>query len=171
MAIKRKFPIRVATVYCNGGCRAKRDEGGMLCKYGCVACEACVNACRFDAIHINEYGVAETDEEKCIGCGACMRVCPKELIRIRIQDNSILPLCSNKDKGFDPKTKTGARTQCDVSCIACGLCVKSCPANAITLVEQHAVINENTCLNCGMCATVCPRHVIVDRRGIVANCR
>ena len=22
MAIKRKFPIRVATVYCNGGCRA-----------------------------------------------------------------------------------------------------------------------------------------------------
>lgn len=171
MAIKRKFPIRVATVYCNGGCRAKRDERGMLCKYGCVACEACVNACRFDAIHINEYGVAETDEEKCIGCGACMRDCPKKLIRIRIQDNSILPLCSNKDKGFDPQTKTGARTQCDVSCIACGLCVKSCPANAITLVEQHAVINENTCLNCGMCATVCPRHVIVDRRGIVANCR
>lgn len=171
MAIKRKFPIRVATVYCNGGCRAKRDERGMLCKYGCVACEACVNVCRFDAIHINEYGVAETDEEKCIGCGACMRACPKKLIRIRIQDNSILPLCSNKDKGFDPQTKTGARTQCDVSCIACGLCVKSCPANAITLVEQHAVINENTCLNCGMCATVCPRHVIVDRRGIVANCR
>lgn len=171
MAIKRKFPIRVATVYCNGGCRAKRDERGMLCKYGCVACEACVNACRFDAIHINEYGVAETDEEKCIGCGACMRACPKKLIRIRIQDNSILPLCSNKDKGFDPQTKTGARTQCDVSCIACGLCVKSCPANAITLAEQHAVINENTCLNCGMCATVCPRHVIVDRRGIVANCR
>ena len=171
MAIKRKFPIRVATVYCNGGCRAKRDERGMLCKYGCVACEACVNACRFDAIHINEYGVAETDEEKCIGCGACMRACPKKLIRIRIQDNSILPLCSNKDKGFYPQTKTGARTQCDVSCIACGLCVKSCPANAITLVEQHAVINENTCLNCGMCATVCPRHVIVDRRGIVANCR
>lgn len=171
MAIKRKFPIRVATVYCNGGCRAKRDERGMLCKYGCVACEACVNACRFDAIHINEYGVAETDEEKCIGCGACMRACPKKLIRIRIQDNSILPLCSNKDKGFDPQTKTGARTQCDVSCIACGLCVRSCPANAITLVEQHAVINENTCLNCGMCATVCPRHVIVDRRGIVANCR
>ena len=100
-----------------------------------------------------------------------MRACPKKLIRIRIQDNSILPLCSNKDKGFDPKTKTGARTQCDVSCIAGGLYVKSCPANAITLVEQHAVINENTCLNCGMCATVCPRHVIVDRRGIVANCR
>ena len=58
-----------------------------------------------------------------------------------------------------------------MSCIACGLCVRSCPANAIQIQEQHAVIDQNTCLNCGMCATVCPRHVIVDRRGIVANCR
>ena len=28
MAIKRKFPPRVATVYCSGGCRAKKDENG-----------------------------------------------------------------------------------------------------------------------------------------------
>ena len=65
MAIKRRFPVRVATVYCNGGCRAKRDEKGiMLCRYGCVACGACMNACKFGAICMNEYGVAEVDEEK-----------------------------------------------------------------------------------------------------------
>ena len=28
MAIKRKFPPRVATVYCSGGCRAKKDKDG-----------------------------------------------------------------------------------------------------------------------------------------------
>ena len=28
MAIKRKFPPRVATVYCSGGCRAKKGEDG-----------------------------------------------------------------------------------------------------------------------------------------------
>lgn len=28
MAIKRKFPPRVAKVYCSGGCRAKKDEDG-----------------------------------------------------------------------------------------------------------------------------------------------
>lgn len=171
MAIKRKFPIRVATVYCSGGCRAKKGEKGMLCKYGCVGCGACMEACKFDAIHMNEFGVPEVDEEKCIACGACMRKCPKHLIRIRLQDNSIVPLCSNEDKGFDPATKSGARTMCDVSCIACGMCVKSCPANAIRLENLHAVIDENICLNCGMCATVCPRHVIVDRRGIVAKIR
>ena len=70
MAIKWKFPARTATVHCSGGCRAKRDEnGGLLCAYGCVACGACVEACRFGAVQINDLGCAEVDEEKCIGCG------------------------------------------------------------------------------------------------------
>ena len=77
MAIKRKFPARTATVHCSGGCRAKRDEnGGLLCAYGCVACGACVEACRFGAVQINDLGCAEVDEEKCIGCGACENLCP-----------------------------------------------------------------------------------------------
>ena len=59
MAIKWKFPARTATVHCSGGCRAKRDEnGGLLCAYGCVACGACVEACRFGAVQINDLGCA-----------------------------------------------------------------------------------------------------------------
>ena len=69
MAIKRKFPAKTATVHCSGGCRAKRDEsGGLLCAYGCVACGACVEACRF-ALCRSMTCCAEVDEEKCIGCG------------------------------------------------------------------------------------------------------
>ena len=30
-----------------------------------------VEKCKFGAVSLNEYGVAEIDEEKCIGCGAC----------------------------------------------------------------------------------------------------
>lgn len=46
-----QIPAPRATVYCSGGCRAKKDEdGALLCAYGCIGCEACVNACRFDAI-------------------------------------------------------------------------------------------------------------------------
>ena len=75
MAIKRKFPAKTATVHCSGGCRAKRDEnGGPLCDYGCVACGACVEACRFGAVQINDLGCAEVNEEKCIGCGTCATV-------------------------------------------------------------------------------------------------
>lgn len=187
MAVKRRFPVRVATVYCNGGCRAKRKMefqanscaeaqelcvGGPLeCTYGCLGCGTCAQTCRFDAIQINLNGVAEVDEGKCIGCGACVRKCPRDIIRIRLQGAWMVPLCSNRDKGFDPKTKSGARTVCDVSCIGCGLCVKNCPADAIQIVDFHAVVDEAKCLSCGACATVCPRHVIVDKQGIITQAR
>ena len=66
MAIKKRFPYKAAFVACNGGCRATAD-----CQYGCVGCELCVNACKFEAIALNDYGVAEVNEDKCIACGAC----------------------------------------------------------------------------------------------------
>ena len=187
MPVKKRFPPRVATVYCNGGCRAVKkvdyeaedcvvaaslcDGGPLACAWGCLGCGSCAAACRFQAIHINEHGVAEVDEEKCIGCGACARKCPRQLIALRLQGNCIVPLCSNQERGYDPKTKTGARTVCEVSCIACGLCVKNCPADAIHLIENHAVIDEGACLACGMCSTVCPRRVIVDKRGVLTPTR
>ena len=35
MAIKRKFPPRVSTVYCSGGCRAKKEaDGGKIDQRG-----------------------------------------------------------------------------------------------------------------------------------------
>ena len=35
MAIKRKLPPRVATVYCSGGCRAKKaEDGGKIVQRG-----------------------------------------------------------------------------------------------------------------------------------------
>ena len=66
MAVKKKFPYRSAFVACNGGCHVTE---GSSCSYGCIACGKCVESCKFGAIHLNEYGVAEVDEEKCIACG------------------------------------------------------------------------------------------------------
>lgn len=77
MAVKKKFPYKAAFVACNGGCRATSGEQG--CKDGCIGCKACVSKCKFGAISLNEYGVAEVDEEKCIGCGACVKVCPQKV--------------------------------------------------------------------------------------------
>ena len=81
MAIKKRFPYRAALVACNGGCRAAGSEDGG-CKDGCIGCGACIEKCKFGAISMNEYGVAEVDEEKCIACGQCAKVCPQNLIKI-----------------------------------------------------------------------------------------
>ena len=158
MAIKKKFPYRSAVVACNGGCRANSEEP--TCTKGCIGCGECVNNCKFGAISINEYGVAEVDEEKCIACGKCVKACPQEIIHIHECANYIVVKCSNKKKGAE------AKKQCEVSCIGCGICEKTCTAGAIKVSDNCAVIDESVCLSCGMCTVKCPRHVIHDLRGI-----
>ncbi|MBE8540046.1 4Fe-4S binding protein [Geoglobus acetivorans] len=43
----------------------------------CTACGMCVEACRENAIKLEEYPVFS---EKCMGCGDCMRACPSGAI-------------------------------------------------------------------------------------------
>lgn len=52
-------------------------------------------------------------------------------------------------------------------CIACGVCVKNCPAAAIQIQDGCARIEEALCLSCGMCVVKCPRNAIFDVRGII----
>ena len=125
MAVKKKFPYRSAVVACNGGCRVTAGDNG--CKDGCIGCGACVEKCKFGAISLNEYGVAEIDEEKCIGCGSCGKVCPQKIIHVHECANWIVVKCSNKSKGAE------AKKQCEVSCIGCGICTTKCEFDAIHL--------------------------------------
>lgn len=41
-------------------------------------------------------------------------------------------------------------------CIGCGMCVGTCPVEAISMVDDKAVINEEVCIKCGACVGVCP---------------
>ena len=101
--------------------------------HGCIACGKCVESCKFGAIHLNEHGIAEVDEEKCIACGRCVRECPQHIIHLHDCANTIVVKCSNKDKGKD------ARTVCSVSCIGCGICEKTCTASAIHVEDNRCV--------------------------------
>jgi len=89
------------------------------CKFGCLGYGDCVEACKFDALHIID-DLAIVDYQKCTGCTACSKACPRNLIEMVpfAQENIITVACSSKENG-----KT-TRQMCKAGCIACGLCAK-----------------------------------------------
>ncbi len=133
---------------------AERMGGGdKACPNGCIGLGTCVAACKYDAIHI-ENGVAVVDLAKCSGCGGCAVLCPKQLISIIPVSSKYVVTCHSKEKGAI------TRKQCQAGCIACHICEKNCPANAITVTDFVATIDQSKCIGCGICAEKCPRHII-----------
>ena len=45
-------------------------------------------------------------------------------------------------------------------CVGCGICVRSCPRNAIEIVDGKAVIDHSICIRCYCCHEMCPRSAI-----------
>lgn len=47
-------------------------------------------------------------------------------------------------------------------CVACGVCMKSCPKGAIFVYRGcYAVVDASKCVGCGMCAKACPAGCIL----------
>ena len=45
-------------------------------------------------------------------------------------------------------------------CVGCGNCIEICPANAIKLEDDIAIIDTNWCIGCGVCVSRCPNDAI-----------
>ena len=92
----------------------------------CQQCHAppCREACRFDAIVLNEaLEVAVVDEEACTGCRACVGACPYGIITM------------------DPVTDKA------IKCDLCGgeepVCVAICPSNVLGALDDVEVSEYN----------------------------
>ena len=49
----------------------------------CIGCGTCERNCSFNAIRVDEDGVAQVDEIACKGCGVCAASCPVRAISFR----------------------------------------------------------------------------------------
>ena len=129
-------------------------SGEKACAYGCMGYGSCVKACQFDAIHVVD-GVAVVDKDTCKACGKCVAACPKHLIELLPVSAKHIVQCSSKDKGKD------VMKACSVGCIACHLCEKNCPSDAVHVVDNVAYIDQEKCTKCGLCAEKCPKKIIL----------
>ena len=41
-------------------------------------------------------------------------------------------------------------------CISCGACEGGCPVGAISMGDEHMMIDAGSCIDCGSCADTCP---------------
>ncbi len=133
---------------------SKAANGPLVCEHGCLGLGSCVAVCKFDAIRINERGVAEVDKDKCTNCGTCRAICPRHVIVEIPYDKTVMVNCQNPLKGAE------AMRLCERSCIGCGLCAKICPNGALRMENNLPVFDFAKCTDCGLCAKACPRSAI-----------
>ena len=45
-------------------------------------------------------------------------------------------------------------------CVSCGACAAECPVDAISMGEDHMMVDADACVDCGACEAVCPVEAI-----------
>jgi len=54
-------------------------------------------------------------------------------------------------------------------CISCGLCLKSCPQQAIHMTKAGASVNHSRCIRCWCCNEVCPSAAVRPERSLLGR--
>ncbi len=136
----------------------------------CIGCGDCLEACYYEAIILPKLTTYDINDDTCIECGRCEKVCDGNAISIAVTDYNFVSSacvgCGNcitacKENGdcitySEPNYKV--ENNCDTA--QCNQeCIMECPENAITIVNEKAVIDTEKCTLCALCLT-CPLDAI-----------
>ncbi len=131
--------------------------GAKSCSFGCLGYGSCVKVCSEGAIRIAD-GIAVVDPEKCIACGKCVKECPNHVITLVPASSKVRVRCHSAQRGKD------VMKVCQVGCIGCKKCERTCKFGAITVNDNLAQIDYDKCVGCGLCAKECPRDCIIVKK-------
>lgn len=86
-------------------------------------------------------------------------------------------LIAYRKLGYNPRIETNWYANNDINkCTTCGICVKKCPVNAISIVKESqpktciecktfAKVDMDRCIGCGVCTRFCPtKSLKIERR-------
>ncbi len=144
-----------------GSCKiaAALYSGDTGCAYGCLGLGDCVEVCTFEAMYMDEKsGLPVIIEDKCTACNACVKECPKDILELwpkGKKNKRIYVACLNEEEG------STARQECAVACSGCNKCFETCRYDAITMVNNLAVIDPEKCKLCLECVGTCDVHNII----------
>lgn len=132
--------------------------GANACNYSCLGFGDCVQACPFGAMSI-VGNLACVDVERCTGCGGCTKACPRGVLELVPKRARVCIPCNSRAKG------KAVMEVCDVGCIKCAKCVRTCPAKAISMKNGRISVDHGLCLSfgeeCNMaCVASCSRSIL-----------
>lgn len=107
-------------------------QGSKICPSGCI--DSYDIAKKVDA----RYFGRELPHKFKFGVTGCQNNC------LKAEENDV-----GIKGGMDVKYKEDA-------CISCGVCVKACRKEALSMVDGKVVLDESKCNNCGRCVKSCP---------------
>lgn len=141
----------------------------------CYSCGTCVSKCMIQQKLEPEYNprrllrmvMMEMKEEAfespttwlCSACDLCYPACPQ-----KIHISGVITAVKKIAVDSNRKTILETASVDEQTCVACGMCVESCPYKAIKLVKkkvpyrgeiQVAQVDPGLCMACGVCSAVC----------------
>ncbi|MEG0829674.1 MAG: 4Fe-4S binding protein [Anaerovoracaceae bacterium] len=152
----------------------KRTRGQIGIKEtDCILCGICSKKCPANAITVDKKERTWVIERmQCIQCNSCVEACPKKCLVMepeytapnteKVVTTVAIPEAPKKPaapKG-ESKASDGEGLKCNLDdCIYCGICVKNCPCDALTVDRKEKVweVDQDTCVACGVCVEKCPK--------------